>query len=1022
MKRIKVCIFFFFVSVFIVSGQKFNSGTPVFFPEKETVPSAFFTSYQEVLEIPSGSTYILEKKGFSKFSKNHLTYNQYHDQIPVYGHALRLHLKNGKVDHVTGTVAKNLPLSAQVDIPKDEVLQGLMPFFQTDESGEFTEISDTEVTRFEKIYVDKNFPEKTNQFCLAFDVHLFSNSTGKHLQYFVDAQTGRIIFTQDLVCSFSPKGTAPSYHYGTVEIETEQVEANKYVLRDVTRGNGNTTFLNTAQGDILLSDDDNVWEKPVMAKLGHVAYDAHYCTMKFYDFLLHRFDYSGINGNGRSMIARVNINNGADLVNAFWNNQNASFGNGNCHYHPLTTLSIVGHEFAHGITSEHSKLIYSGESGALNEAFSDIIGKAFELIENPDDFQWPIGHEIVATRFAKPFRSMEDPNIYNNPKMYKGKHWRDGGGVHSNSGVLNHWFYLLVNGASGKNELDTAYHVNAMDVQDILDIVFLCQTDYLEPASTYPDMYAYSKLACETLFGKNSPQYTSIVEAWKAVGLPYIGIPIENYDDLVLTAKIKDDANNSITCYQGAFPVINIFLANKGTIFYPAGTLFNVNFIRNGVTVVKSVSLPSDLAPDSTRVIRVLDYEWVDKTEYFSIEMNLLHNDHVQSNNRFFLYFQNFNTTGVDLQISGISHQEVKCFSNEIAFVVRVRNNSCFTSVQGAKMQLDVKDLDLGQTLSFEHTSSLALAPRQETVITARLPYNWASLNFAYKINADFDVITTNNESQYTVNEKGIVNGLKKFTFNNEDFDLDFKHNSTHSRFLFENEHYFRTKTNFSSSNSPCLDEADNFKNINAGVAQFTVAETCLDVSSFNQPGLRFDMRQFRSDFYSAFPELEGNSTILKIEFLSDQGNYLPEPIKNQDVGAAVPYIFPIPKGFKGIFKIVAFTSRHDGTAAINGKSDVILLDNVEIFDIVSVNEEQFIPELTVVPNPADDYARIQAGGLEMQEVRLVDISGKVLKEYRLGTGTREMYLPTLSLSSGSYIIEVKTRFGVLTRKLIKFT
>lgn len=1006
--------------VLILSGQEFKT-SGLFFPEKQTTPADFFHEHKRILNIHDGSTFALEKNGFSKFSKSHLKYRQFHNGLPVFGHSVTLHLQAGKVNHVTGRVASFFDETKVKGFEKEEIISLLLPFFQTDEEGVFTEIRDVEISHFEKVFVDPAFPGKSNKFIQAFDVHLISQSTGKHIQYLVEAKNGGILFSQNLVCSFLPKGSAPSYHYGTVELETEQAEANKYVLRDVTRGKGNSTFVNTLQGDILLSDDDNVWEKPThIAKLGHVAFDAHYCTMKFYDFLDQRFQYSGIDGNGRSMIARVNINNGADLVNAFWNNQNAAFGNGNCHYHPLTTLSIVGHEFAHGITSDNSKLIYSGESGAINESFSDIIGKAFELVENPTGFQWPIGHEIVATRFAKPFRSMEDPTIYGNPKMYKGKNWRDGGGVHSNSGVLNHWFYLLVNGGIGRNEVDTAYNVLPVAVQDILDIIFLCQTSYLEPASGYPEMFEFSKIACKSLFGENSSQYKSLLEAWKAVGLPYEGMPIENYDDIVLTAKIKNDPNNSFTCYQGAYPEINVFLANKGTLFYPAGTVFKVNFTRNGQTVEKNLVLPVDLAPDSTRVVAVPDYVYIDKTEYFSVEMNLLHNDHVQSNNRFFLYFQNYNTTGVDLQISGVSHQEMNCFSNEITFFTRVKNNSCFTAPQGNMIQLEVKNLDTDEVLTFSHTNNLAQGPRQETQITAKLPYDWISLNYTYSIFSAIDSITTNNQSQYTVIEKGIIDGIKKYTFDNDAFDQDFKHNSPQSKFAFEDDYYFRTKTNFSSSNSPCLEEADNFKNINGGVSQFTVAETCLDVTGLQKPMLRFDMRQFRSSFFSTFPELEGNSTIFKIEFSSADIKYFPDPVKNEETGVSVPYLLEIPSGFKGSLRLVAFTSRHDGTSAINDKNDVILLDNFEIFDVVKTNDDDLKTDIFISPNPSEDYTMISGFGQRMKKVRMMDISGKPLAEYVFGQGVSEMHLPMSHLPGGSYLVEITTHEKVYMAKIIK--
>lgn len=1008
------------VFTFLSHGQKAIIQTDIFYPEKEYSPADFFSAHVLTGQIPAQTTFRLENRGFHKFNKNHLKYRQYHQDVPVYGYEISLHLKEGKVDHVTGKIAPKISALPEYYISKETILASIEAKLLAEINTENKINGSVDVESCELIWSDRFFPEKTGDLCLAYHVFMSIPSLEVHREYILQATTGDVIFTQDLVCSYFPKGTAPSYHYGTVEIETEQVEANKFQLRDVTRGDGNSTFINKGSSDFLPSDDDNVWAKFPDIALGHVAYDAHFCTARFYDFLEEHFDYSGINGNGRSMIARVNINNGADLVNAFWNNQNAAFGNGNCHYHPLTTRSIIGHEFAHGITSENAKLIYSGESGAMNEAFSDIIGKAFEMIDDPTNFDWPIGHEIVATRFAKPLRSMEDPTIYNNPKMYKGKHWRDGGSVHSNSGVLNHWFYLLVNGGSGKNELDTAYQVTPVAVQDILDIVFLCQTSYLQPASTYPNMFEYSKLACGSLFGINSPQYQSMLQAWKAVGLPYIGTPIDNYDDLVLTAKIKNDPNNSYTCYDGQYPEINITLANKGTIFYPQGTIFGLGIIRNGQTIQKNFSLPDSLPPDSTLVIAIPDYELVTKTEYYSLEINLLHNDHVQSNNRFYLYFQNFATKGVDLQISGISHTTLNCFAEEIVFSVRVKNQSCFTAPAGTAITLKMDNLDTGETYYFDHITTLPIGPRQETAISARIPYDWNSINFAYAITSSEDSISDNNTSQYTVKEKGVIDEQIQYTFDNEAFDLDFKHNSPYSRFSFENDYYFRTKTNFSTTNSPCLEEDKNFKNVNSGVAQYTVAETCLDVSNFAHPGLRFDMRQFRSDYYNDFPELEGNSTILKLEFTSLQQNYYPDLIKNTDVGISQKYEYIIPQGFKGLFKIIAFTSRHDGSSAINVKNDAILLDNLEIFDIVGTEEFDREESILLSPNPASDYVKIVSSNKDIHMVRLLDITGKQMLEYSFLLPLHEVFMPMQKYPSGIYLAEITSSTGIIIKKFIK--
>ncbi|MBK6564734.1 MAG: M4 family metallopeptidase [Saprospiraceae bacterium] len=1014
------CFIIFLLPCLAMSQEKIAVTSPVFYPDKEVEVKDFFKEFGEKLGLSPQCKMMVEKNSFSKPVKNHIKYHQYYNNIPVYGHSLVLHKKDGNIDHATGTIAQNLKIEDIEIADKDFFLQKVLSYFLTDETGKVLECDDISVIHFRKIIVDKKYPQKSKKYCLAVDIHVMSEKLGKNYQYILEAGNGNIIFEQDLVCNMFPKGTAPSYHYGTVEIETEQVSSNKFQLKDVTRGNGNTTFLNVNNIDVLLSDDDNIWERPTDVKLGNVAFDAHYCTMKFYDYLVDKFDYSGINGNGRSMIARTNINNGADLVNAFWNNQNAAFGNGNCHYHPLTTFSIVGHEFAHGITSENAKLVYSGESGAINEAFSDIIGKSFQYEMEPQKYEWTVGHELVATRFAKPLRSMEDPTLFSNPKMYKGKHWRDGGSVHSNSGVLNHWFYLLIEGGAGKNEVDTAYNVTPVAWQDVLDLVFLCQTSYLQTNSTYPELFEFSKLACESLFGKNSQQYNSIIEAWKAVGLPWEATPIANFDDLSVTAKIKNDPNNSFTCYKNEYPEINLFITNKGTIFYPAGTSLKFNITRNSMVVERQILLPTDLAPDSMRMISIPDYQLIDKTEYFSLEINLINNDHIQSNNRFYLYFQNYATDGIDLQPSSISNKEVECFDGTINFTVRVRNNSCFTVPAGTIVKLEMFDLDKNEKFPFEHTITQMLAPRNETSIQANLPFDWKSINYSAAIQSSEDIYPTNNELLYTVAEKGVITSSKKYTFDDQTFEEDFKHNSSQPKFLFEDEYYFRTKSTFSSNNSPCIDISENFKAVNSGLAQYTVAEACLDLRGFNEPKLQFDMRQFRSDFYASFPELDGNSTILKIECISSEINFLPELIKNQEVNTTIGYEYELPKGFKGRFRIVAFTSRHDGTSSVNAKNDVILLDNIEISDVVSSYDDEMYHDIRVFPNPVGEMFFVKSYKEEINRIEIKDITGKVIWRHSCGSGIKDIDIPSHFMLPGCYILEVHSPSHLYAVKLIR--
>jgi thermolysin len=124
-------------------------------------------------------------------------------------------------------------------------------------------------------------------------------------------------------------------------------------------------------------------------------------------------------------------------------------------------LDVVGHELSHGVTEATSNLIYQNESGALNEAFSDIMGTAIEFYYGTGD--WTIGEDI--TPGTNGIRNMANPNEDGDPSHWADRYTGtgDNGGVHINSGIANHWFYLLVNG--GQNA--TFGRASGSDVQGI---------------------------------------------------------------------------------------------------------------------------------------------------------------------------------------------------------------------------------------------------------------------------------------------------------------------------------------------------------------------------------------------------------------------------------------------------------------------------------------------------------------------------------------------------------------------------
>ena len=190
------------------------------------------------------------------------------------------------------------------------------------------------------------------------------------------------------------------------------------------------------------------------------AYDGLGAT---YDFFWEIFGRNSIDDEGLPLNATVHF--GEEYNNAFWDGQRMVFGDGDEDLFNRFTVSldIIAHELAHGVTEDESQLIYESQSGALNESMSDVLGSLVKqrvLEQTADEADWLIGADLFTDKVeganGQPaaLRSMKDPGTaYDDPLLGKDpqpKHmddfvdtFSDNGGVHINSGIPNHAFYLF---------------------------------------------------------------------------------------------------------------------------------------------------------------------------------------------------------------------------------------------------------------------------------------------------------------------------------------------------------------------------------------------------------------------------------------------------------------------------------------------------------------------------------------------------------------------------------------------------
>lgn len=264
---------------------------------------------------------------------------------------------------------------------------------------------------------------------------------------------------------------------------------------------------------------------------GNPIRDAHWGmekTLAFYKNVLNRSSYDG---NGATIYQFVNPFMPQKLPNQAFASGEAPFcmvyglGDG-IHKYPLVALDVMAHEFTHMVTAHNivGGLDYNGESGALNEGFSDIFAVLTEGYTY-GQYDWTIGEKF---ELQNPFtRSFKNPKAGNpsQPTTYGQGPWKDPnsnedyGGVHYNSGVLNYWFYLLCIGGTGKNDNQKSYSVQGIGTSKATKIAYNTLMTGLTKTATFTDARESSIKETIKLYGKDSQEHQSVVNAWYAVGV-----------------------------------------------------------------------------------------------------------------------------------------------------------------------------------------------------------------------------------------------------------------------------------------------------------------------------------------------------------------------------------------------------------------------------------------------------------------------------------------------------------------------
>lgn len=488
------------------------------------------------------------KKSTDRFGYSHERFQQYYNGIKVEFSEYIVHSdKSNLITVINGTAKSIKDLNTRPQMSEKSALESALrsinasKYMWEDENFESEikkELNNKDATYFPEgeLVIWSDWASEKVSLAYKFIINTLVPFSEKKI--YIDAQNGNVLNLQDS----NPDATAHARYIGTVDIATS-FGTSDYILNDSER---NIRTYNLEKGVNFGSADDfhdanNVWSYTEFhnVDMDDAAINAHWSAAKTYDFFNQpKFENrDGWDGNGSvlKLYSHYSLNYG----NAFSNVDKIVMGDGNTGHmasRPWTDVDVVAHEYGHAIFyDEVGAPNYTGEPGAIAEGLSDIWGASVEDYCNLtghnkwlmfDNVFYDSEHTRNLTNpplshvHLNPYQTTEEtpyPDVYGGDLWYTGS--GDNYGVHINSTVLTHWFYLLCEGGSGANSEGDPYFIEPVGFNDVQELVFHIEKNWLTPNSNYDQFVFWSYFDALLVLGWDAIETVQLLNAWYAVGL-----------------------------------------------------------------------------------------------------------------------------------------------------------------------------------------------------------------------------------------------------------------------------------------------------------------------------------------------------------------------------------------------------------------------------------------------------------------------------------------------------------------------
>jgi len=884
----------------------------------------------------------------------------------------------------------------------------------------------------ELVVTPLDFSDENSTMRLAYKMNIYAIDPLIGKTVYVDALTGDLLFTLELIHDANTTGTAVTRYSGIQTITTDSVAPDLFRLRETGRGGGIETYnmkklvsYGTAAD---YTDSNNYWDT-TNTNQDQAIPDAHWGAEMTYDYYIQKHNRNSFDNKGTKLVSYVHF--AVNYVNAFWNGTYMTYGDGNgTSYKTLTSLDIVGHEMTHGVTQNSAGLIYMNESGALNESFSDIFGVSIEYFAKPSSSNWLMADEISTT----PFRSMSDPKFFTDPDTYKGQYYyigtQDYGGVHGNSGVQNFWFYVLAMGDTGTNDLNNNYQVAGIGRANAEKIAYRNLSVYLGKNSRYIDAREGAICAAEDLFGMCSAEVFETANAWYAVG---VGDPIADNDVRLIAVTVP-----ASKCGLTASENISFLFRNRGCTTLSGGdSIFASYQIDTFAVVIDTILLPAPMLPGDS-----LYWTSTKPADFSAVGFHLVDGwishpgDTLNFNdtiNGLFVYNSPYQNTSV--AILSMSSPKSGCsLSASQPIVTRVQFRGCDSLVANEQLVVGYK------------VDNLPEVKETLTVSTRVLPYGVITYTFSAK--ADLSKDTSYNISswvEYTPDVTHYDDSILTYRINKpmnvRDSLVTFDDTTLAKNELYKTtgsgaQVFLSTGAAHSSVRGLQMTGKDWFTkkasykaptDLNTWTANYELLATvcfCVDARDWSNIMMHFDRKQTYNSTYQSFYQYSTVYTSnLRVTVDGTQVGDTYHPVtKSSDQWKKDSIVLD---AFAGTFFTVCFETKNylssNYEQILNGVGDNAFLDNVYFTGVV----KPVVPpvEFNIYPNPASDNFTLSYSSLrdETVNIKIVDILGRVVTDVNknIYEGNNFIQLNVPSWCAGVYVVQFEAGDATMIKPLV---